>query len=347
LNYTNNNKNIVLALTLLCFSGRYCSAQQMPSQTPKTIPSVELRPTGTRSEVACMGFSGNGAFFFMGTLNSWVYLWRTDDWGQVVTIKPPSPQKAKPGEHQDEYPQLTACSIDPNGKTLALGGSWTTTIFALPLGNKVKELPSEASVLAYSPDGRRLAMGYGPVIELWETNTWNKIERIELGADKVSTLAFSSNGRLFAAGSNTGLLNVWNTERSSKPRILRPSEKYEVFSNTIVFGPDDHLLASAVWSHEPNASSISIWSVASGAHIVDLGDRHAPFRAVAFSPDGTILAAADSNGLVQFWTTTDWKKRCTFFVGLVSTAVYSPDGKWFATGGGGEGVSVWKNPPCQ
>jgi WD40 repeat protein len=59
-------------------------------------------------------------------------------------------------------------------------------------------------------------------------------------------------------------------------------------------------------------------------------------HSVAFSPDGALVAAAGSMGVVQEWSTAGGLAQgppMTGHTGSVRAVAYSPDGRWIATGG--------------
>jgi WD40 repeat protein len=57
-------------------------------------------------------------------------------------------------------------------------------------------------------------------------------------------------------------------------------------------------------------------------------------QAVAFNPEGTLVAAAASNGEVRLYNPTDGKRTATLtgHEGAVFSLVFSPDGKRLYTG---------------
>jgi WD40 repeat protein len=65
--------------------------------------------------------------------------------------------------------------------------------------------------------------------------------------------------------------------------------------------------------------------------------------AVAYSPDGKVLATGDNRGLVILWDAATGHKRTAFEAhgGWVWTLAFSPDGGLLATGGSDKLVKVW------
>ena len=50
---------------------------------------------------------------------------------------------------------------------------------------------------------------------------------------------------------------------------------------------------------------VRIWDIATGQELLSLEGHRAQINALAFSPDGSILASCDHQGKVQLWR-ADW-----------------------------------------
>jgi WD40 repeat protein/serine/threonine protein kinase len=66
-------------------------------------------------------------------------------------------------------------------------------------------------------------------------------------------------------------------------------------------------------------------------------------RAVAFSPDGAILATAGADSRIVLWNATTGLERSAFFAhkGVVNALAFSPDGNLLASGGDDRMVRIW------
>jgi len=65
--------------------------------------------------------------------------------------------------------------------------------------------------------------------------------------------------------------------------------------------------------------------------------------AVAFSPDGKLLATGGSDGVVRCWEVTSGKEllTCKGHSSLVRSVAFSPDGKTLASGSGDQTIKLW------
>jgi WD40 repeat protein len=71
-------------------------------------------------------------------------------------------------------------------------------------------------------------------------------------------------------------------------------------------------------------------------------DGHAgPVSALAFSPDGHLLATAGKGGLVRIWSPSNDSSAHPFHTETVNALAFSPDGHYLASGGVDRVLQVW------
>ena len=143
--------------------------------------------------------------------------------------------------------------------------------------------------LAWSPDGRLLALSRSREISLWrvadgasfgtfpieQTNNWE--------ASHPLGLAFSPDGQLFAAGMTDRTIRVWSVEYREPVQILS-AHPADVVS--VAFSPDGDTLASA-----SSDGTIALWStlVWTLEETMNMGES---VNMIQFSSDGNVLATA-------------------------------------------------------
>jgi Flp pilus assembly protein TadD len=104
------------------------------------------------------------------------------------------------------------------------------------------------------------------------------------------------------------------------------------------FSPDGRIVATGSYPSGRVAGEVRIWDAATGVLRCPPIPHTNYVSALAFRPDGKVLAAGDYNGLVRFWDTATGKEigRPLRQGEIVLSLAYSPDGTILAVGLAGD-----------
>jgi WD40 repeat protein len=161
--------------------------------------------------------------------------------------------------------------------------------------------------IAYRRDGRLIVTGgSGGDVLVWDTNTYDIVDTLSTGEDRIYSLAFSPSANIIAVGGDS-FIRLWNLR--DKKEILAFDNGTTVWG--LSFSPDGSLIAS----------SGGLWNGFEQKRIdVNIGE----FASVAISPNSDILATTEKFIPIE---PTRIRPATQGYVGLNNTKIaFSPDG---------------------
>jgi WD40 repeat protein len=184
------------------------------------------------------------------------------------------------------------------------------------------------SCLAYSRDGRYLALSAGVMVNVWDTETREEVHQFR-HAWNVDSIAFAPDDRrLITVGprgmwGNVGVqLKLWDLTSSQEALLLR---EQTAGSGAVEFSPDGRHLAS---THD---KTLTIWDLATRQPSLRLM-HETDVYGLSYNHDGRQLAAARSDGKLTIWDAATGKVATTLGGQSATRGVaFSPDGEHVAS----------------
>jgi WD40 repeat protein len=167
-----------------------------------------------------------------------------------------------------------------------------------------------------------------PDLRNWEWYYLNGLCHRELATlgtiDGVAHVAWSPDGRQFAAASTDGDVVLWD---AAEARELRRFTGHAGEVDRIAWSPDGTRLASA-----GRDGRVRVWDVATGKAAFTYEGHRDRVSAVAWNADGKRIASCSTDGTVQVWDAGTGTVHHAFARQTkdVSDVAWSPDGRWLA-----------------
>jgi WD40 repeat protein len=195
---------------------------------------------------------------------------------------------------------VTSIAFGPDAKSLATGSSdRTAKLWDLSTGTPrlrfvLRGHSDQIDRLAFDPAGQRLATaGYDNTVRLWEVSSGAEIASLEKHADQVRAVSFSPDGKRLASAGADGHAWLYDLENPNAEaiRVIHFGKPF-VQASALAFHPRQNRWATGGYD-----GKLQLWDF-SGKNVgkVELSpeisrQRSDDFTAIAFSPDGKVIAA--------------------------------------------------------
>jgi WD40 repeat protein len=256
--------------------------------------------------------------------------------GGAVTVSP-SPSPSSIGG-----PML---AVSTDGKRLAATADKSIVLWDLSTKKRLDTLttlkqgvgaPAPVLALAYSPDGKALAVALDDrTVSIRERATGEQLARLRGHTDLITALAFAPDSKRVVTASADHTVRVWDAGTGKE---LLAFKGHGNWVYALAFSPDGQLVASGGYDRK-----IRLWDPASGKEHAVLEGHKGAVRALAFAPKGQLLASGSSDRTIKLWDVLTRRDLATLtgHEAVVRSLAFAPDGKRLASGSDDNTARLW------
>ncbi|HKB04821.1 MAG TPA: protein kinase, partial [Gemmataceae bacterium] len=295
-------------------------------------PAGEVRTlAGHGAAVFSLAYHPDGRRLFALSDNETIRTWDADAGRELK------------GQRASVTPQIYSLALSPAGDVLATGTTdgavWLLDPADLkPAGVLRGHAVGPVKGLAFSPDGRKLAIAHwsARAVWTWDVRADDSGRALEGHSDAVVGVAYRPDGKRLASASHDQTVRVWDAETG---RLLQTLLGHTSRVSAVAYSPDGRFLASA-----SNDGSIRLWDPETGNPLPGTLTGHpSGVYALAFSPDSRRLASGGNDWTVKVWDPTTGAELHTFrgHTDRVHAVAFRPDGRRLASASADQTIKIW------
>jgi WD40 repeat protein len=311
--------------------------------------------------LTCIAYSPDGQSIASGSENYAVNIWdvpmASNTFSSTALVPPP---RGPLSTERTESSGISDIAFSRNGKLLAISAGDLTKIFSTADHTELSTLSGHVGgvfAISFSPDAKLLATASSDsTIRFWDLTNGRTIRILPWHKGIIRSVSFGPDGRFFASADESEV-KVWNLSPDWETRSL-PIHTDAAYC--VAISGDSRLVASGGGRYRrprgtldsderaaEQAGEVRVTELASGKTIFkpDLPRSTDRFGilAIAFSPNGTRLAAAGNIKSVKVWDVATQNELFDLKLSEpeVRSVAFSHDGKLLAAAGVGQKIILW------
>lgn len=328
----------------------------LPAHVSRVLGVARMRQT---DRINALAYSPDGAHVASASRDYTVKVWNLGNGREVVTYRghvdqPDDPTRPVPGAPGTNVLGATAVAFHPKEDVIASASGNQVHTWSPATGKLVKVLVNlgktdkPIKALAYSPDGKLLAVGADDgVLRVVASDTGKAVYTSPSRNARIERVAFSPNGKLVATGDSNAQVAVYVPEGTGNQLALsvQGADSGEVMG--VAFARDGASVFSGGRDGKvrltagPDADGKSVGTTAT--RLREFVGHGGPVTDLAVTADGKFLVTGSDDKTVRVWDVTGGKQLRSFqgHQSKVLAVAVRGDGKQVASGSDDGGIRVW------
>lgn len=298
-----------------------------------------------KDDLTTLCFSPDGKLLASGDGSGAVRLWEVPS-GKLRTRMNGSVQ------------QNTGLAFSPRGEIIAVLNNGLLQLWDVNGARAIGALRRDTWTVAFSPDGRTLAMGGGTSnattgihgrVWLWDIAKAQERVTATIQEGQVFALDYSPDGKTLAVGTGdgnaahsalwySGTLKLFDADSL---KVLHSVRAHSSWVTSVRFSPGGSFLATGSSNPRP---AVRLWDLQTRSATHTIRGLEDNVRAIAFTPDGKVMAAACGRVKISDVSTgqelVDLSRQVSEAGG--ACVAVSPDGKLIAAGSINGAATLWE-----
>ena len=189
--------------------------------------------------------------------------------------------------------------------------------------------------VSFSPDGKTLAVvSYEWIIHLWDIDTGEVKDTINLHTVKISRLTYSPDGSTIVSWGHDGIIRFWDLTTKELVNTITGHMGWWDFT----LSPDGYNIIGYGGS-----KTIQLWDVNTGKHQKSLTGHKETIYSVDISPGGTTIASSSNDKTIRLWNlnTGEVRKIMRGYRNPVNKLRFNLNGHILATADRKHNIRLW------